>query len=236
MNSRGKSLKALVPDRLKQAIFRSRARRHGARIEFGPGSRIDSYTRFTGSASLNAGASVFGTRVGRWTYFGDRSLAIFSEIGAFCSIAAHVIIGGGRHPTSDYVTTSPLFYSERDNPWGSFGAGIDLDSELPLTTIGNDVWIGYAAVILPGVRVGDGAVIGAGAVVTRDVEPYGIVAGVPAKFLRSRFEPADVDWLLGIKWWDWPDEKLKQLRPQFAGIASLRAAIETGQVAVEAQR
>lgn len=214
-----------MPERLKQAMLRSRLRSRGLRVEFGAGARIDSYTDFAGSASLNAGAALFGCLVGRWTYFGNHSLAIYSDIGAFCSIAPHVIIGGGRHPTGGYVTTSPLFYSAHNNPWGSFPGALDRDSELPKTVIGSDVWIGYSAVVLPGVRVGDGAVIGAGAVVTRDVEPYGIVAGVPAKHLRSRFDRADVEWLLANKWWEWPDEQLKRLRPQFSSIASLRAAL-----------
>ena len=75
--------------------------------------------------------------------------------------------------------------------------------------IGNDVWIGYEAVIMQGVHIGDGAVIGTRAVVTKDVEPYSIVGGIPAKTIRSRFDEPVVQALLALKWWDWPEEKVK---------------------------
>lgn len=215
-----------MPDWLRQAVLRARLRLRGRRVGCAPGARMDSEAEFAGNASLGAGASVFGCRVGRWTYFGEHSLAIHSDIGAFCSVAPHAVIGGGRHPTGGHVTTSPLFYSTIHNPWGDFPGSMRRDDELPRTRVGNDVWIGYSAVVLPGVTVGDGAIIGAGAVVTRDVEPYAIVAGVPARTLRSRFEPGDVQWLLGRKWWNWPDARLRGLRPRFASVASLRAEIE----------
>lgn len=218
------SLRAIFPAGLKQALLRARLRLRGRRIRLGSGARIDSFDEFEGHASLNPGAAVYGSRVGRWSYFGDHSLVIYSDVGAFCSVAPHVVIGGGIHPTAS-VTTSPLFYSALRNPWGSFPGALSAADELPKTHVGNDVWIGYSAVVLPGVRVGDGAVIGAGAIVTRDVEPYAIVAGVPAKAIRSRFDPSDVEWLLGLSWWNWPDERLKELRPQFSSIASLREAL-----------
>jgi acetyltransferase-like isoleucine patch superfamily enzyme len=203
-------------------------------VAFGPGARIDTFDDFAGNSSLGAGASVFGSRVGRWTYFGDHALAINCEIGAFCSIAAHAVIGGGNHPTRDYVTTSPLFYGTIHNPWGVFSGSMQRDIELPRTRIGNDVWIGYSAIVLPGKRIGDGAVIAAGAVVTHDVEPYEIVAGVPARSIRTRFDPEDVEWLLSIEWWKWSDERLKQLRPKFCSIESLRAAMNTSATLVAA--
>jgi acetyltransferase-like isoleucine patch superfamily enzyme len=222
MSFPGKSLSGLMPEGLKQALLRWRLRSRGVRVEFGAGARIDSYASFGVNATLGAGAAVFGCSVGRWTYFGEDCLAIYSEVGAFCSIAPHVIIGGGRHPTRGYVTTSPLFYSARSNPWGAFPGAIDRNQELPRTFIGNDVWIGYSAVVLPGIRVGDGAVIGAGSIVNRDVEPYQIVAGTPARTIRPRFDAADTEWLLEAKWWDWPDEELKRLRPMFSSVSRLR--------------
>jgi carbonic anhydrase/acetyltransferase-like protein (isoleucine patch superfamily) len=223
-----------MPEWLRQALLRARLRLGGRRVGFGPGARIDSEAEFAGRASLGAGASVFGCRVGRWTYFGERCLAIYSDVGAFCSVAPHAVIGGGRHPTGGHVTTSPLFYSTIHNPWGDFPGSMRRDDELPRTHVGNDVWIGYAAVVLPGVRVGDGAIIGAGAVVTRDVEPYAIVAGVPARELRSRFGPDEVRWLLAHKWWNWPDARLRGLRPRFASVGSLRAAVEPSEPAAAA--
>jgi virginiamycin A acetyltransferase len=84
---------------------------------------------------------------------------------------------------------------------------------LPDTVVGHDVWIGHGAVILPGVRVGSGAVIGAGAVVARDVPPYAVVAGNPARVVRMRFGPAEVERLLAMAWWDWPDERIEAALP-----------------------
>ncbi len=220
------SLRAALPDWLRQALLRARLRLRGNSVRFGPGARVDSYARFDGRATLDAGSAIFGARVGRWSYFGKNSLVIFADVGAFCSVAANVVIGGGRHPT-DRVTTSPLLYSaSRDNPWGEFDGSLPRREELPRTHVGNDVWIGYSAVVLPGVRVGDGAVIGAGAVVTQDVEPYAIVAGVPARSMRLRFDPGDIEWLLGLRWWDWPDVRLREMRRHFSSVGSLRAAVE----------
>jgi len=219
------SLRPAVPDWLRQALHRARLRLRGKIVRCGPGARIDSYTKFDGRATLDAATTIFGSRVGRWTYFGKNTLVIYSDVGAFCSIAANVVIGGGRHPT-DRVTTSPLFYSAaHDNQWGVVAEPMPRREELPRTHVGNDVWIGYSAVVLPGMRVGDGAVVGAGAVVTQDVEPYSIVAGVPARSLRMRFEPGDVEWLLALRWWDWPDARLKALRARFSSVASLREAL-----------
>jgi carbonic anhydrase/acetyltransferase-like protein (isoleucine patch superfamily) len=231
MSSRASLLRSLLPEGLRQTLLRARLRPRGARVGFGPGARIDTVAEFTGPATLGAGASVFGCRVGRWTYFGDHSLSIYSEIGSFCSVAPHAIIGGGRHPTGGVVTTSPLFYGSIHNPWGTFPGAVNRDEELPRTHVGSDVWIGYNAVILPGVRVGDGAIVGAGAVVTRDVEPYAVVAGVPARPLRRRFPADEVNWLLAHRWWDWPDDRLKKLRPQFSSVAALRAAVEPAEPA-----
>lgn len=79
--------------------------------------------------------------------------------------------------------------------------------------VGNDVWIGYEATILSGVKIGDGAIIGAKAVVTRDVRPYSVVVGVPAKEIKQRFDSETIEKLQGLKWWDWPHEKIRQAIP-----------------------
>lgn len=129
-------------------------------------------------------------------------------IGKFCSIACEVrfLFNSANHTLSSLSTyTFPLFYEEWDlkqqdvvNSWDNKGDII----------IGNDVWIGYEAVILSGVTVGDGAIIGTRAVVTKDVPPYTIVGGVPAKPIKKRFSEDTIVSLLKIKWWDWPKEKI----------------------------
>jgi len=136
------------------------------------------------------------------------------KIGKFCSIAGGVTIQlGGNHPM-DWVSTYPFSSFPRDWPGlNSFhyvrGEHPNIDRAVEVT-IGNDVWIGWGAHIMPGVIVGDGAVIGAKAVVTRDVEPYAIVAGNPARLIRKRFDEETIRKLLEIRWWDWPTEKIRK--------------------------
>lgn len=160
-------------------------------------------------------------KVGDFSYFERHGEAIYTDVGRFCSIAANVRINALEHPM-ERVTTHKVTY--RPNEFLRFH-GIDYGfrdrRRSKRVTIGHDVWIGHGAVVMPGVTIGTGAVIGANAVVTRDVDPYTIVAGMPAKPLRTRFEPAVIDRLLALAWWDWSDERLH------AAIADMQAlAIE----------
>ena len=122
-------------------------------------------------------------------------------IGSFCSISDGVRIGLAQHPT-EFFSTSSYFYDENNV--------LDRDFDKPCI-IGNDVWIGSDVLIMGGINIGDGAVLAAGAVVTRDVPPYAIVGGVPAKVLRYRFDEETIKELLELKWWDLPDETIKQI-------------------------
>ena len=126
------------------------------------------------------------------------------KIGSFCSISAYVqIYLGGEHRT-DWVTTSPLcvMFENREI--------LDYGRSKGDVIIGNDVWICGNAIILSGVTIGDGAVVCNGAVVSRDVAPYSMVAGNPAKHVRYRFNAGTINELLQIKWWDWPEEILRK--------------------------
>ena len=130
------------------------------------------------------------------------------KIGSFVSIASGVqIFLSGEHRT-DWVTTFPfsVLWEEGKHITGHPRA------KGPVI-IGNDVWIGRDALILSGVTIGDGAVIGARSVVSKDVPPYAIVAGNPARFIRKRFDDATIERLLELKWWDWPDETIKEMLP-----------------------
>lgn len=129
-------------------------------------------------------------------------------IGKFCSIAcgAKFIFNSANHTLSSFSTYPfPIFFEE----WGLDikDVAVAWDNKGDIV-IGNDVWIGYEAVIMAGVTVGDGAIIGTRAVVTKDVPPYTIVGGVPAKPIRKRFDNETLDELLKIRWWDWPEEKI----------------------------
>ncbi len=131
-------------------------------------------------------------------------------IGKFCSIAcgAKFLFNSANHKMASLSTyTFPLFFEE----WGlkkeNVAQAWDQKGDI---MIGNDVWIGYEAVILSGVTIGDGAVIGCRAVVTKDIPPYTIVGGVPAKPIRKRFDEETIKELQKIKWWDWPEEKITE--------------------------
>ena len=134
-------------------------------------------------------------------------------IGKFCSIAcgAKFLLNSANHTlTSASTYPFPIFYEA----WGLERSRVtDAWDNRGDIVIGNDVWIGYEAVVLAGVTIGDGAIIGARAVVTRDVLPYTIVGGVPAKPIRKRFDERSIDKLLALRWWDWPQEKILQHLP-----------------------
>ena len=131
-------------------------------------------------------------------------------IGKFCSIAcgAKFILNSANHSLSSLSTyPCPIFFEEWNLDVKNITEAWDNKGDI---VIGNDVWIGYEAVILAGVTIGDGAVIGARAVVTKDIPPYTIVGGVPAKPIRKRFSQETIDLLLKIKWWNWPEERIRQ--------------------------
>jgi acetyltransferase-like isoleucine patch superfamily enzyme len=149
-------------------------------------------------------------QVGRFTY-GKPEFFLWNdsekiEIGSFCSIANEVAIFGGGEHRSDWVSTYPLRMV-----FGLPGAGSDgQPASRGTTKIGSDVWIGFRSTILSGVTIGDGAVVAAGSIVTKDVPPYAVVAGTPAKVVKMRFPPEQVEQLLKIRWWNWPIEKVKE--------------------------
>lgn len=127
-------------------------------------------------------------------------------IGKFCSVAPNCLIGVGIHPSKRFVSTSPLFYSNSSPITDRFSNKSDF-KEYKNIKIGHDVWIGANVTILDGVTIANGSIIAAGAVVTRDVEAYSIVGGVPAKLIRYRFTPEQIEKLNKLSWWDL-DEKL----------------------------
>ena len=135
------------------------------------------------------------------------------KIGKFCSIAcgAKFLFTSGNHSMKSLSTyTFPIFFDEWELDAKDIRDAWDNKGD---TVIGNDVWIGYEAVIMSGVTIGDGAVIGARAVVTKDVPPYTIVGGVPAKPIRRRFDDAAIEKLEALRWWDWEFEKIKRNIP-----------------------
>jgi len=145
-------------------------------------------------------------------------------IGDFCSIGsgAAFIMAGNQGHRNDWASSFPFFYMP-EVPY--FAGSVDAFEKAGDTVIGNDVWIGSEAIIMPGVKVGDGAVIGTRALVTRDVEPYAIIGGNPARVIRKRFDDDSIAMLLEMKWWDWDDARLGEAMPLLCSgdIAALHA-------------
>lgn len=163
-------------------------------------SRVDKLSK------IYSGTQFQDSSIGRYSYVGYDCEILHCEIGAFCSIANGVVIGGAQHPL-DWISTSPVFYDEAG------GTGRHLGNlpivGTPHTVIGNDVWIGSRAQVLAGVKIGNGAVIGAGAIVTKDVPAYAIVGGVPARVIRYRFSRKEIEKIEDTQWWNSTDEELR---------------------------
>lgn len=146
-------------------------------------------------------AELVDVELGDYSYIASRSRLSKVSIGKFSCMGPEVIVGLGMHPARDFVTTHPAFFSPSCQAGFTFSSQAAFQ-EFANSKIGNDVWIGARAIILDGISIGDGAIIAAGAVVTKDVPPYAVMGGVPAKVLRYRFEPSEIDYLLTFRWWD----------------------------------
>lgn len=155
---------------------------------------------------INRRNMIIDSCIGSYTYTGANTVIKKAKIGKYCSISWNVSITGNQHEYHN-ISTHPF------PRLSSFGfvekkEGRGLDSEE--VTIGNDVWIGMNACILPGVKVSSGSIIGAGGMVTKDVPPYAIVAGNPARILKYRFSEDIIRQLMEIQWWDWPPEVIRK--------------------------
>lgn len=148
-------------------------------------------------------AEINNAKIGRRTSVGRYTKIQTADIGRYCSISWGCTIGATSHPYS-HLSSHAFSYRKM------FGL-VEEDSHYPKhpVTIGHDVWIGCDAIIMPGIKIGHGAVIGAGSVVTKDVDAYGIYVGNPAKKIKQRFSPEMIDDLLALEWWNWSDKEIK---------------------------
>jgi len=169
---------------------------------------------------VGARTKLLEVEMGDYSYVVNDSEIDYAGIGKFCSIAAMTRINPGNHPmhraSQSHFTyrASTYFPGEQDD--AEFFAW----RRAHRVTIGHDVWVGHGAIVLPGRRIGDGAVIAAGAVVTKDVAPYAIVAGNPARLVRERFTPDIAARLRALAWWDWPHERLRAALPDFRALSA----------------
>lgn len=195
--------------RIKFFVFRYRNR---SKAKIGKYCHIVN-TIFEGKNSVADGTRLTNCKLGYGSYISKNTNLSYVKMGRFCSIADSVCVCIGNHPIN-YVTTHPAFYYNTEDQIGwTYYRGEPFykeiykypkDESFYQIVIGSDVWIGSHALIMGGIKIGDGAIIAAGAVVTKDVEPYSIVGGVPAKQIKMRFSKEIIEKLVEIKLWDKP--------------------------------
>lgn len=202
----------------KRSVKRALIRLRYPHVRIGANADIRFRSQFEGYNAIGENTH-FDGYLGKGSYIGAFCRMDRVRIGRFCSIASSVTVAAGTHPLHA-ASTSPSFHSVLKEQNGlsyvmrnTFEPFADFEEYG--VVIGHDVWIGVGAIILQGVNIGNGAVIGAGAVVTKDVGPYCIVAGVPATSIGKRFDDETVEALLRIGWWDKPDTWLKKYGDAF---------------------
>lgn len=189
---------------------------------FGSDVTIDSKTQFEGKNKISSGATMLTSSIGYASYIGERSVIKNAKIGKYTCIANDVVTISGAHPTSKFVSIHPAFYSiskqagftyVNQNKFSDFKY-IDEENNIAVI-IGNDVWIAACVKILEGVTIGDGAIVAAGSVVTKDVPPYAVVGGVPAKIIKYRFSEKDIQSLLEAQWWNKEQDWIERYADKF---------------------
>ncbi|UCV29983.1 CatB-related O-acetyltransferase [Ferribacterium limneticum] len=174
---------------------------------------VDRLTKFDGYNKVYAQAYLINSTLGRLSYVSPYSVIANCDLGAFCSIGPGVRVGPGFHPMN-WISSHPAFYSDAMQANFSFTKSKKY-SDSKRVKIGNDVWIGANALVLDGVSIGNGAVIAAGAVITKDVLPYAVVGGIPGRILRMRFDNDKIEQLLSWQWWNLPLDELARVADKF---------------------
>ena len=187
--------------------WRSKKMSLGRFVRINDSSFLEGYNRVGNNSYIN------GLYMGIHSYIGTDCILNKTKIGRFTSIGDRVMVITGNHPTTQNISTSPVFYSVKSDVGSFVQSDFFVEYKYAVddyyVSIGNDVWIGSDVRLMHGISIGDGAVVGSGAIVTRDLEPYSINVGIPAKKIKSRFTPEVVIELMKMQWWNWDDKLLK---------------------------
>jgi acetyltransferase-like isoleucine patch superfamily enzyme len=168
------------------------------------------------NSKLNPPYNIQNVSIGDYSYIGRNSFISNTRIGKFCSIGPNFFCGWGIHPTNG-ISTSPMFYSAHKQNGMTLSKANKIEERKPIE-IGNDVFIGVNVTVLDGIKINDGVIIGAGAVVNKDIPPYAIAVGCPIRIIKYRFDKKQIDALLKIKWWDFPETQLQDIEKLFFDI------------------
>ena len=198
--------------------------KYRGKVRFNTTTKIDVTSTFEGANVIGDNTKFCGS-IGYGSYICN-DCCIIGNIGRFTSIAADVKNAQGVHPiTTPYATTSPMFFSQKKQSGITFAKEQLFDEMRPPIQIGNDCWIGQRVFFAGGLTIGDGAVVLAGSVVTKDVPPYAVVGGVPARILKYRYDEETIDFLLEKKWWNMPIEWLTENSELLCDIEKLKVVL-----------
>lgn len=203
-------------------------------IKYGKGAFIGFSVVCEGKNKFGIKSSITSSSIGYASYIGNNTNFAKTQIGRYSSIGPNVSCIFGRHPSDTFVSTHPAFFSKKhpialsyvnQQTFEEYPKPNDKEGKYTIS-IGNDVWIGANVSILDGVSIGDGAIVAANALVHKDVAPYTIVGGVPAKVIKTRFDHEEIEFLINLKWWDKPQEWLKKNGNLFNNIKEFKKKIE----------
>ena len=194
-------------------LIKNLRRLNASEVNFEPLKNIIVDSKLNNKTKLYSPYFINNVNIDKFTYISRNSIITNTNIGKFCSIGPNFFCGWGIHPTNG-ISTSPYFYSTQKQNGYTIATKDLIDERKPIT-IGNDVFIGANVTILDGVTIGDGAIIGAGAVVSKNIPDYAIAVGNPIKIINYRFTETQIKHLLKIKWWNFEENKLKDVANYF---------------------